>query len=722
MNRKCALQIVIFLCTFHGITNNSTCDIWKYNKVNECECIDLATKFEIGCPPDEQNIRITVELQKNSTIVIQCTLNGQSWNTTQFPELQNINALNKMKFNYCPKPRNSFSELLERFNVSNPKILIFHGTQENVAENFKKDMFANLYDLEQLTLSKNNIQTIDSDLFQHLTNLKALNLNENSIRTFHSDTFKYVTQLEDLELNNNKIETLKSDTFHPLKELKQLLLFDNNLTELPEDLLTENKKLEVLDLSFNPIEKIDVNLLSNNINLKLVCFRNTKLKELPEDLFRTNTALQDVRLVSNDNLSLPEHLITNMTNLKTVFIMNCNIAIIPKDFFRGCVNMENIDFAHNNLSVFHHGTFSRLEKLKELDLSNNFVKELPNDLFEDLINLEKLIFNNNRIEKLSENVLLHLNKLRIVDFSNNRLFTIYMQTFSSLSELRIVNLSHNLLAFDEFNVHEIFNGCHSLEDLDMSYNNLTAIAEEFYNYSILKKVDFRFNKITNVDVSLNIVDIFRLELHSFIFIFLQLSYLKFSSKFVEMFLENNNISKINLENYDFYNLPEEEIQTHNLYLSDNPIRCDCELYDFVNFVQDAKVKSLKIIDDLQCESPNRFKNVFVNQLISSQLTCPMEECPESCDCFWRTHDKTYIVDCSYKNLSQVPVLTLKYQKILKTEVNLTGNQLTVSPSKLEGYNNVTKLYLSGNSIKRLNWIPPNIEVSAINKSILTSCK
>lgn len=149
---------------------------------------------------------------------------------------------------------------------------------------------------------------------------------------------------------------------------------------------------------------------------------------------------------------------------------------------------------------------------------------------------------------------------------------------------------------------------------------------------------------------------------------------------------------------------------HKLYLTGNPIICDCELYDFVKYVQESKVKSLRINDVLYCDGPNDLKNVSIDDIHLDQLICPVEEqCPKYCDCFWRRHDKTIIVDCSYKNLTEPPYLTFKGQNV-SLEVNLVGNQLMEPPTKYHGYDNVTQLYLAENHIKELSWLPPKLQV------------
>lgn len=186
-----------------------------------------------------------------------------------------------------------------------------------------------------------------------------------------------------------------------------------------------------------------------------------------------------------------------------------------------------------------------------------------------------------------------------------------------------------------------------------------------------------------------------------------------SPNVAEVYLQNNEIVNINAKHYGVFHNNLADSRDHKLFLSNNPIRCDCEIYDFVNYVQDIKITSWRIMEDITCDGPFDYQHVSLKSLDSRELTCPMEVCPEECVCRRRPYDKNYLVDCSYKNMTRVPVISINDQTLERIEVNLNGNLLEDSPSMLEGYKNVTRLYLSGNNIKQLKWIPPKIEVNFI---------
>lgn len=100
-------------------------------------------------------------------------------------------------------------------------------------------------------------------------------------------------------------------------------------------------------------------------------------------------------------------------------------------------------------------------------------------------------------------------------------------------------------------------------------------------------------------------------------------------------------------------------------------------------------------------------------------------CPERCDCFIRPEDKTFIYDCSYKNLTNVPHdikkadispirnLTKSIDTILHLHLNFSHNQLPQIPDlKKLGLKSVNKLSLSYNIISHisLSELPTTLEV------------
>lgn len=164
-------------------------------------------------------------------------------------------------------------------------------------------------------------------------------------------------------------------------------------------------------------------------------------------------------------------------------------------------------------------------------------------------------------------------------------------------------------------------------------------------------------------------------------------------------------------------------------LSGNLIDCDCRAFDLTKYFHDMMAPQVKTMieilpDGLKCAPSSSLANISVADLHPKYLTCSLAQvfenytdCPLGCACYWRKWDKSIIFSCENANLTAVPLISLPEGLVTRvsynqTEVHLEGNFLTSGPSfNFSGYENVTKLFLSNNHIKEINWVPPKTEVS-----------
>ena len=149
---------------------------------------------------------------------------------------------------------------------------------------------------------------------------------------------------------------------------------------------------------------------------------------------------------------------------------------------------------------------------------------------------------------------------------------------------------------------------------------------------------------------------------------------------------------------------------HNVIISiaNNPIRCDCQLYDLLRYLEGRLHPNVQnafkflMGGSNKCHSPSNFRDIDIADLRSETLKCDAKEsgfdCPDMCDCYLRPENKAFLIDCAYKNLKEAP-LKLSSSPNYHTELNLAGNYLTTMPSlHKNGYERVTILMLQHNNI------------------------
>lgn len=166
---------------------------------------------------------------------------------------------------------------------------------------------------------------------------------------------------------------------------------------------------------------------------------------------------------------------------------------IPLDFIQSCTNLHTIIYSRNGCSRFPQNILEA-KKLSFLDMEKNFLDGIPSRIC-------------------------HLKNLTHLKLNSNQLSTL-PKSFSRLEKLVTLNLSSNY--FHRY--PEVINDLVNLEELDLSYNDLSYISDSlgkltkltilnlctnklsknlpfsFANLVSLKKLDIRYNQLTNIDV------------------------------------------------------------------------------------------------------------------------------------------------------------------------------------------------------------------------------
>ena len=147
----------------------------------------------------------------------------------------------------------------------------------------------------------------------------------------------------------------------------------------------------------------------------------------------------------------------------------------------------------------------------------------------------------------------------------------------------------------------------------------------------------------------------------------------------------------------------------------NPIQCDCRLYDFLRYqegrLQPYVNETLRLeIGKVKCHNQSDFRETLITDLRSKTLKCNFNErdsefeCPDKCNCYLHPENKSFIVNCAYKDSVEAP-RKLEYPldpRIDHIELNLTGNYLTKMPDlQKNGYNNITILTLDHKEISNV---------------------
>jgi len=88
-----------------------------------------------------------------------------------------------------------------------------------------------LTNLQEISLSKNNLQSLHKETFQGLTNLKSIHLYSNILESIHGEAFKGLKNLQEISLASNCLQCIPKETFKGLKKLEKIWLNNNKLND-----------------------------------------------------------------------------------------------------------------------------------------------------------------------------------------------------------------------------------------------------------------------------------------------------------------------------------------------------------------------------------------------------------------------------------------------------------------------------------------------------------
>ncbi|XP_065156007.1 chaoptin-like [Atheta coriaria] len=198
---------------------------------------------------------------------------------------------------------------------------------------------------------------------------------------------------------------------------------------------------------------------------------------------------------------------TRDVNYRFVSFKNNNISTIEENAFNNLESVTKFSFS-NNIVGNKIGTITSLSKLvsvTSLDLSNNNLTSISNELFTANINIQYLNLSNSQIKHIVPNAFIYLSKLEVLDLSMNMLLNVHQNNLLNLKDISYIfhNLSalHTLILFGN-NISNFDNALGylpSLEELDLSHQNLNSISNELFpEISALRKLNMSNNIISKI--------------------------------------------------------------------------------------------------------------------------------------------------------------------------------------------------------------------------------
>ncbi|XP_015189710.1 PREDICTED: platelet glycoprotein V-like [Polistes dominula] len=360
---------------------------------------------------------------------------------------------------------------------------------------------------------------------------------------------------------------------------------------------------------------------------------------------KNRLSFQSYKNLSN---SLKKEHFEGFSNVKKLILSHNGLTNISSDFFRNFPNLRLLDLSENYL-VLSKDTFNETwnldkllplelfqnnKKLKRVSFTNNkaLLPTLTGDLLTDLENLEIIHLEGNRFRSLPENLFWGSTSLKYIDLNENSLEELPELIFFELIEIEYLLLSRNLI---KMLPDEIFKYLKYLEVLDLSYNRIVYVQRILLEgLTSLRELNMEGNRLIYIHSEAFADD----------FVFT-------SNNFVAD-LRHNNIKKFLLTNIEELAIYITEKRHVIVHVENNPLSCDCSLYDVVRYLNDdmpiTVYNFLEItLGNLKCVKPNGILGPRIRKLDFKKYPCPEDEffkidkkCQTMCICTIRPLPKT----------------------------------------------------------------------------------
>ncbi|XP_035227345.1 chaoptin-like [Stegodyphus dumicola] len=427
-----------------------------------------------------KGIRKAAFLNLNSLINIE--LEGNLIEYIENEAFQNLPNIEYINLSYNKLQFFNLKAFDQVGRLSALKIEVDHNEIQNLTGNrFSSHTSINI---KSINYSYNNISYLDGSYFDPIRiSINILDLSFNKIKNLTMSAFVEMTHLQTLTISNNEIETIDDDEFKGLKSLQILDISKNKIQSFPSYLLEEQRNLRILFASDNNINLLNGNIFSNTALEQLdLSFNN--LTEFPEEaLLEIRSTLQSLDLAGNHIKVLNFSNMESLVNLKHFSIAQNDLHFLSAEEKLQLPKLISLDLSHNNNElpqwIFEHFP----ESLEALNLANTSLKAVP---LLDTCNLLFLNLSRNSIKTLEPDDFEQLKNLQVLDFSNNFLSTTFSNVWSNLQQLRSLYLQANPIQSIS---NSSFSHMERLQELFISHLNLQDIQKDaFQQLTALRKL------------------------------------------------------------------------------------------------------------------------------------------------------------------------------------------------------------------------------------------
>lgn len=296
--------------------------------------------------------------------------------------------------------------------------------------------------LEELDLSKNDLDEVPTVALSKLQKLTSLSLSHNPIK-FRHGSFETMSKLKILEIDHTT-NIIESGSFSGLEHSLEIInVAVNRWTDTSFSHITILKNLIFIEAGFNQLIKLNIFLDGKMKNLKYLNLEMNRINEIDNSGNHIESqSLQTLNLESNPLSQVHPDSFKYLTSLKSLNLKHSSLLSFYKNTFISQKDtLESLSISSSKISGSKWETLMQLHSLKQLEASDCGLPNIPDLTFQQFSNLENLFLNQNNITNLTQQTFFGLgNSLIKLSLSGNNLTTIDKCAFEGLHKLDLLDL------------------------------------------------------------------------------------------------------------------------------------------------------------------------------------------------------------------------------------------------------------------------------------------
>lgn len=302
-------------------------------------------------------------------------------------------------------------------------MLELHNPDGNEFERIEGDHLPGLTDNDVVFANAfyQNSRIIPSVICQQFPNLVSMVVSSSQIEVILTEAFSFCFNLEQLFINQNRIQTVWPFAFANSPRLRILDLANNEISFIHQSSF-RNTSIELLELAFNHLttyNQVWCDDISETITYLDLSFN--RIATLPDSTFTDLLRLETLNLVSNPDIeNIPGNAFTGLTQLTTLGLSRTNIRELIPSWFTDLGNLNTLYLQNNHIQVLPQSIFANLTNVQDLFLYGNQIREINrNSWSSGLANLRRIYLGDNRINFFDQQFLIDAVNLEYLLLSNN---------------------------------------------------------------------------------------------------------------------------------------------------------------------------------------------------------------------------------------------------------------------------------------------------------------